>query len=273
MRTETREFVLANASMQCRWLRQLIGKCLGAAGYAVVNTSKHYASDGLHTKHSDSFRRDPAFQAAYQRGVEASRGVDPQFEWRVHVALWAATAAVPLPGHFVECGVNAGFISSAIMQRLDWRRIDKRFYLIDTFAGPDVSQFSPEEVQHGRRAIAEKALAAGAYLTSVDAVRSNFAEWPNAVVVQGRIPDVLATLDAGSVAFLHIDLNCALPERAALAYFWERLSPGALVLLDDYCYFGHDYQARAIDDLAHSLGVEVLSLPTGQGLILKPSGC
>ena len=105
--------------------------------------------------------------------------------------------------------MNAGFISSAIMQRLDWRRIDKRFYLIDTFDGPDVSQFSPEEGQHVRRAIAEQALAAGAYVNSVDAVRSNFAEWPNAVVVQGRIPDVLTTLDARSA------LACA-PRRLLL---------------------------------------------------------
>lgn len=260
--------------MPGRRLRRFIRECLSAAGYAVCSTRKHYGRDGLHTIHNDAFRRDPAFLAAYQRGVEASHGVDPQFEWRVHVALWAATAAARLPGDFVECGVNAGFISSAIMHRLDWRELDKQFYLIDTFDGPAVSQFSQEEIHHGRRAIAEKALAAGAYVTSVDTVRSNFAEWPSAVVVQGRIPEVLATLDIGRVAFLHIDLNCALPERAALAFFWERLSPGALVLLDDYAYFGHECQALAIDELAQSLGVEVLSLPTGQGLILKPSaGC
>ncbi|HTB17249.1 MAG TPA: hypothetical protein VK708_03990, partial [Bryobacteraceae bacterium] len=73
----------------------------------------------------------------------------------------------------------------------------------------------------------------------------------------------------GSVAFLHLDMNCAYPEAAALEYFWDRLSPGAFVLLDDYVYFGYESQTKAIDSLAASLGFNVLSLPTGQGLIIK----
>jgi hypothetical protein len=64
-------------------------------------------------------------------------------------------------------------------------------------------------------------------------------------------------------------MNCAYPESAALQYFWNRLSPGAFVLLDDYAYFGCESQIEAIDSLALSLGFNVLSLPTGQGLIMK----
>ncbi len=79
------------------------------------------------------------------------------------------------------------------------------------------------------------------------------------------MPDVLPALEIDDVAFLHIDLNCAYPERAALEYFWNRLSPSAIVLLDDYAWFGHNSQKQAIDDVARSLGIEVLSLPTGQG--------
>jgi hypothetical protein len=66
-----------------------------------------------------------------------------------------------------------------------------------------------------------------------------------------------------------LDMNCTLPERAALEYFWDRLSPGAIVLFDDYAYFGNDSLADAIDSAALSLGTAVLSLPTGQGLIIK----
>jgi hypothetical protein len=80
---------------------------------------------------------------------------------------------------------------------------------------------------------------------------------------------VLPTLEIGDVAFLHIDLNCAYPERAALEYFWNHLSRGACILLDDYAYFRHDCQMHAIDASARVLGFEVLSLPTGQGLIIK----
>jgi hypothetical protein len=53
-------------------------------------------------------------------------------------------------------------------------------------------------------------------------VRRNFAEWPNAVIVQGVVPDILPTISTNQVAFLHIDMNCAYPERAALEYFWGK---------------------------------------------------
>jgi hypothetical protein len=250
-------------------IKALIGKALGQAGLAIINTRRHYDADGLFTVHSDHFRRDPAYQVAYQRGLEASDGVDPHFEWRAHVALWVASSALGAAGDFVECGVNTGFLSSAIMKSLNWANVARRFYLVDTFSGPVVSQFSSEEIQRGRAKIAEDAIAAGAYQTNVDRVRANFAEWPNAVVVQGTVPDILPTANIASVAFLHLDMNCAYPERAALQYFWNRLSPGAFVLLDDYAYFGCESQIEAIDSLALSLGFNVLSLPTGQGLIMK----
>lgn len=76
----------------------------------------------------------------------------------------------------------------------------------------------------------------GAYETDVERVRANFAEWPNAVVVPGSVPEILPAVNVARVAFLHLDMNCALPERAALEHFWPKLSPGGFVLLDDYAY-------------------------------------
>jgi hypothetical protein len=250
-------------------IKKLVQNALGLAGYVLFSTRKHYGRDGLFTVHDDHFRDDPAFRAAYAAGVHASRGIDPHWEWRVHVTLWVASVALRVPGNFVECGVNTGFMSSAIMHRLNWGTVDKRFYLIDTFNGPVVSQYSQDEIERGRLKLAENAIAAGAYATDIDLVRANYAEWSNAIVVQGVVPDVLPALEIGDLAFLHIDLNCAYPERTALEYFWSRLSPGAFVLLDDYAYFGHDCQTHAIDSAARSLGFEILSLPTGQGLIVK----
>src|ERR1700722_8823600 len=161
-------------------IKAWIKKALGRAGLAIINTRRHYDADGLFTVHSDHFRQDPAFQAAYQRGLEASDGVDPHVEWRAHVALWIASNAVAAEGDFVECGVNTGFHSSAIMQRLNWANVAKRFYLIDTFAGPVISQFSSDEIQQGRQKLVEERIEAGAYQANVDRGRANFAEGPNA---------------------------------------------------------------------------------------------
>jgi hypothetical protein len=190
-------------------------------------------------------------------------------EWRIHIALWAASVGLRAVGDFVECGVNAGFVSSAIMQRFDWNSGVRRFFLIDTFSGPVMEQFSADEVQGGRLHIAEQALANGAFVTDIAAVRRNFSQWHNAQVIEGRVPDILPQVPAEAVAFLHLDMNCAQPEHEALMFFWDRLSRGGVVLLDDYTYFGNLSQAKAIDAAARKLAVEVLALPTGQGLIIK----
>src|SRR5262249_38396400 len=107
------------------------------------------------------------------------------------------------------------------------------------------------------------------YVTDMARVRGNFAEWPQATIIQGAVPQILESVAFGAVAFLHIDMNSAFPERCALDFFWKKLSPGAVVLLDDYVYLGHDSQRDALDAEAREKGVEILSLPTGQGLIVK----
>jgi hypothetical protein len=250
--------------------KAVVKRALAAAGYTLFRTRNRYSQDGLLTLHGDSFRRTSEFRQAYQRGLKASGGVDSAFEWRVHIALWAARTSLAAGGDFVECGVNAGFMSSAIMHHLRWNTLDRRFYLIDTFSGPVLDQFSPQEKAKGRRDLAERTLAAGGYVTDLERTRANYAEWPRAVVVQGAVPQVLLSLNIDKVAFLHIDMNCAYPEQAALEYFWSKLTRGAIVLLDDYAYFGHEEQREAIDASATKLGVDVLSLPTGQGMIVKP---
>jgi Macrocin-O-methyltransferase (TylF) len=228
-----------------------------------------YVQDGLISIHNHEFMDDPAFAAAYRRGAAAA-GRDYGWHWRVHVGLWAATVAKGLPGDFVECGVNAGFMSSSIMQYLDWNSLDKRFFLLDTFAGLDPRYVSSAERDEGILDKNAKLLESRFYVTDLEAVERNFGEWRGIRIVKGSIPETLPLVDAEAVAFLHVDLNCAPPEVAALEYFWERLTPGAPVLLDDYAYWGYRQQKLAMDALAARLGVCIVSLPTGQGLLVRP---
>jgi len=227
-----------------------------------------YDRDGLRSEHNHEFIDDPAFVAAYRRGVRAV-GDTYRIEWRLHTALWAASCARKLEGDFVECGVNRGFMSSAIMHYLDWNSCDRTFYLCDTFQGLDPRFVSDEDKMGGALETNEKWLRNGFYTTNFDGVRKNFAKWRNVRFIVGSIPETLPQIDAKRVAYLHLDLNCSPPEVATLDYLWARLSPGAIVLLDDYAYRGYAAQKHAMDAFAAKIGVSVLSLPTGQGLIVK----
>ena len=55
-------------------------------------------------------------------------------------------------------------------------------------------------------------------------------------------------------------MNIACPERAAIEFFWDKLSPGAPVVLDDYAWEDYSEQKAALDDFAHTRGVEILTL-------------
>lgn len=237
-----------------------------ARGYKLVRDDPRvYSADGLRSVHNHDFVRDPAFARAYARGVVAA-GEDYDWKWRVHIGLWAATSAARLDGDFVECGVNRGFLSSAIMELLDWDTLGKTFWLLDTFTGVDETILPPAErelVQH------RPPRHGSAYVHGVDTVRRNFGAWENVRMIVGSIPSTLSLIDTDAVAYLHLDMNASTPEVSALDALWPRLTRGAVVLLDDWGYHGFEPQHEAMSAFARDHGLPIASLPTGQGLLLK----
>ncbi len=220
-----------------------------------------YAEDGLISFKNCDFLDDPVFKASYERGQTAA-GHDYGWKWRVHVGLWAASQAVRLHGDFIECGVNRGFLSSAVMHHLCWNQLNKRFYLLDTFCGLDEDQLSNKEKSTVGKLYAE------AYPDCYEQVKKNFAEFKNVRIIRGSIPGSLSCVDTDYVSYLSIDMNCVQPEISTLSFFWDKLIKGAIVLFDDYGHRGHEMQKYAIDAFVQSKGTQVLSLPTGQGLLL-----
>ena len=88
----------------------------------------------------------------------------------------------------MECGVNRGFLSSSIMDYLDWNSLDRTFYLLDTFYGLDERFISEEERRDGTLEKNEHHLKIDFYTTDSAPVRANFAEWKNVRIVEGASP-------------------------------------------------------------------------------------
>jgi hypothetical protein len=214
-----------------------------------------YAEDGLWTYHGHTFVEDERFAKAYRRAITAG-GHDYGIRWRVHTILWAAERAAALEGAFVECGTGRGFMASAICDYLGWR--ERSFYLYDTFL-PVAPDAQGEQATDG--------IASPVYADTPETVAENFAEWPGVQMVIGKIPGTLR--DSGPVAFLHIDLNHPAAEEAAVRHFWPQLTTGAPMIFDDYGFQGFEAQRDAADRLGEELGFRVLTLPTGQGLVLR----
>jgi Macrocin-O-methyltransferase (TylF) len=249
-------------------IRKTIKELIEKTGYSLVpsqETRQKYHRDGLISIHNHDFMDDPEFRKAYDRGVRAAE--DYRWEWRVHIGLWAAATAVRLEGDFVECGVNRGFLSSAIMDYLDWDTRGKTFYLLDTFAGLDERSLPTENavsVERNQRHLAEDF-----YVRGIESLTENFSEWKNVKIIQGPVPDTLKEIRAEKIAYLHLDMNSAPPEVAAFSGLWEKLVPGAIILLDDYAYAGYEVQKLAMDEVATAKDISIASLPTGQGLVIR----
>jgi len=233
-----------------------------------------YFADHLAVWHkSADFLGDPRFIAAYRRGMDSGHHImrapgsrdDLHVEWRVHVLLWAAQHAAKLQGDFVECGVNTGIYSLAVCDYLDFNSLDKSFYLFDTFRGLPEEQVSVEEEVLGRLEESERY-----YSECYEVAQRNFAPFKRAVLVRGKVPDTLASVRIGQVCYLSIDMNIVEPEIAAMEFFWDKLVPGAPVIFDDYGWSTYRLQKDAMDDFAKRKSVAILTLPTGQGLLLKP---
>ncbi len=209
---------------------------------------RFYNEDALITSHTHDFIYDPDFKLAYERGLKASGGMDLHNRWRIHVALWAAKQCLRLDGDFLECGVNYGMTSSAIMTYLDWKTIDKEFFLCDSFSG----------TKTGSKA----QLDSGFFNCSYERARDNFAEWENAHVIKGWLPESLPP--ERHFAFVHIDLNDAKSEVETFKRLLPSLQRGAVVLLDDYAYTG--FESSYEEWNRH--GLNILAIPTGQGMIM-----
>lgn len=227
-----------------------------------VATNWSYFEDGMATMHNCDFMSSPRFLEAYAAGERTGSWKGSSVHWRAYVCCWAAERGLGLEGDFIECGVHLGGYAAAIVKYLDFDDLDRKFYLLDTFAGLPGELLSEEEKRHG--------VLEYEYGDTFEAVQRTFASHRNVELVRGRVPDTLPAVSSDRIAFLSLDMNNTVPEIAAAETFWSRLEPGAVVVLDDYGWERHIEQKRAFDKFAAARGVTVLSLPTGQGLIIKP---
>jgi O-methyltransferase len=216
-----------------------------------------YMADGLITRHCADFQQDIRFLAAYNKGKATGSWMNMDPRWRVYTACWAAAHAASIAGDFVECGVNRGGMARAIVEYVNFNRLGKRFFLLDTYQGfPAGAQAS--------------SATAGLYSDCYDEVVETFAPYPGVRIVRGVVPETLDAVDSMAISYLSIDMNSAEPEVEAVRRLWSRLACGAVVLLDDYGGGpAFSRQKNMLDALSKELAFTILALPTGQGLIVK----
>ena len=221
-----------------------------------------YDTDSLCTSNNADFINEIKFKSAYSKALATHPWEGFSLQWRVYIVCWFANHVKNIKGDFVECGVNTGAYSRAVIDYIDFQSLNKTFFLLDTFNGLVAEQISDNEKNNG----INKYL--NSYRDVYNEVKSTFENLP-VKIIKGAVPDTLPQCDAQSIAYLSIDMNCVLPEIAAMEYFWPKVSTGGVVILDDYGFPNHIEQKNAFDQFAKKNDIEILCLPTGQGIIIK----
>ncbi|MFC2188308.1 TylF/MycF/NovP-related O-methyltransferase [Fulvivirgaceae bacterium LMO-SS25] len=227
-----------------------------------------YSEDFLYTYHNAGFLQEEKFISAYQRAKSADdNGLLKHFDiqWRIHVLSWAANLSIYKEGDFVDCGGGSGIFASAIISYTNFNKYNKTYYLIDSFSGLSVQHSSDNEFKRSHKLYST--------LTTEDkvlAIRERFVN-DKVEIVKGFIPEIFNELNVSKISFLSVDLNSAIPEYECLNFFWDKIVSGGIIVLDDHGYLNQFEESRIQHEkFAKEKNVEILKLPTCQGIIIKP---
>jgi O-methyltransferase len=131
-----------------------------------------------------------------------------------------------IPGAFAEVGVYKGD-SAAILHELDPGR---ELYLFDTFAGFPASDLEGETGEAATYTTDNFAD------TEIDHILSKFENNDKIHIRKGYFPDTSKGLEEKWFALVSLDIDLYKPTKAALEFFYPRLSPGGVIFIHDYNY-------------------------------------
>jgi O-methyltransferase len=167
-------------------------------------------------------------------------------------------ARADVPGAIVECGVwKGGSMMAAALTLIRLGVTDRDLYLFDTFAGMPAP--TPEDVfsaydgynpvRHWRRRQKDSGVNTWHYVP-VEEVRAAVVStgYPAERVhmVEGKVEDTLPDAAPDKIALLRLDTDWYASTKHEMDQLYPRLSPGGVLILDDYGHY--EGARRAVDE-------------------------
>lgn len=183
-----------------------------------------------------------------------------------------------VPGDVVECGVwRGGSMQAIALTLLAAGDRARHLHLYDTFEGMPPPSDVDRRVINGRPAatlMEEKSRDHPVWaVADLDDVRQGMSEidYPSDLVHfhKGMVEDTIPDGAPETIALLRLDTDWYESTRHELEHLYPRLSPGGVLIIDDY----GDWEGarKAVDEYFAALDEPVLLLPLGRGRIaVKP---
>lgn len=197
--------------------------------------------------------QDAEFNAFLERFGER-RGFNTHRKFMVWQLL-RLTAGVE--GDTAECGVFTGASSWLICAASRGR--GRTHHLFDSFEG--LSSPGAKDGSYWK---------AGSLAAGEDLVRGNLAPFADRLAFhKGWIPDRFPEVEGKTFSFVHVDVDLYQPTLDSVAFFYPRLSPGAILVCDDYGCTSCPGATEAVDGFLADKAEKMISLDAGGGFFVK----
>jgi len=164
--------------------------------------------------------------------------------------------AVLIKGDTAECGAYKGASSFLICRRI--AETGKTHHVFDSFEG--LSSPNKEDGSYWTK---------GDLCCNEQEIVKTLKTFKFVVYHKGWIPDRFHEVKKKSFCFVHLDVDLYQPTLDSLSFFYKRMLPGGIILCDDYGFVSCPGAKSAMDQFFAEKPEPVISLTTGQGLVIK----
>lgn len=196
---------------------------------------------------------DKEFLAYYERFMEGQNWHSYERKYFQRELLKLALRA---PGHFAECGCYKGATAYLLCEAAQGE--DRRVHLFDSFEG--LSEPGTGDGEHWTQ---------GALAAPLEVVADALSEFQCWKAYPGWIPTRFDEVSEERFAFVHIDVDLYEPTRDAIEFFYPRLSPGGVMLLDDHGFGTCPGAKCAADEFFQDRPEDILLVPNGQAFVIR----
>jgi O-methyltransferase len=161
-----------------------------------------------------------------------------------------------IKGDAAECGTYKGF--SALRICMAFHGSSRLVHLFDSFEGLPTP--GPCDGDYW---------IAGALKAPENSLSETLAGFDNYRVYKGWIPERFPDIADRGFSFVHVDVDLYQPTLDSLKFFYPRMPPGGLILMDDYGFTSCPGAKQAADEFFTCMPESIVMLPTGQAFVIK----
>ncbi|HNV24744.1 MAG: TylF/MycF/NovP-related O-methyltransferase [Nitrospira sp.] len=221
------------------------------------------------------FQQDHPRMVLYREGL-AKSGMEWVDNFPLQCRMYSlqqmaeSAARKNIDGEFAECGCWKGHSAYIISTILARHGFSKSFHIFDSFEGGLSDKTSEDVSDYARQTKEEAEFEKNWFSSTIDDLKKALIGFDFIEIYKGWIPDRFPEVESKKFAFVHVDVDLYQPTLDSLKFFYPRLLPGGVIVVDDYGYSVFPGAKRAVDEFLRGTDCSVFyETPMGSCFIIK----